>query len=59
MKKCPVASSLYLYNKSKKSVNLPEKQYVSSEHDYKESAVDTACKKSFIVAYFLSRKNKG
>ncbi len=59
MKKCPVVSSLYLYNKSSKLINLPEKQYVSSEHDYKESAIDKSARKSFIMAYFLSRKNKG
>ena len=58
MKKCPIASSLYLYNKSQKTINMSDNKYTSTEHDYKEQAVDKIGKKSFILAYFLSRKNK-
>lgn len=58
MKKCPVASSLYYYNKSKKAYKSSEKQFCSTEHEVKDAAIEASAKKNFIYAYFDSKKNK-
>lgn len=59
MKRCPITSSLYYYNKSKKAHKSSEKQFYSTEHSLKDAVVEAPAKKSFFHAYFASRNNKG